>query len=363
MKFLLVSIALVFALAVYQAEAKNLGMKARFNTWKARFGKRNDDPATEEKRMCIFENITNLIDNHNEKFLNGDALFSLDLNEHSAALENEIQGKGFLNPFRGLHKRSIGTENIKAHILFHPYHYNPAVKASPARDWRTVWTKAATNQGVCGSCWAFATASVVESTLKIKKGIDVDLSEQQLVDCGDSFGNGACGGGVPLYALEYVQTKGLTSEAAYPYHDGTHHTATPHQCAVPASTSYKIDGLVSVDRGDDRALMQAIDELGPCAVAIDVGGSGQTRDASIYPEFNNYKSGIYTVGCSSAPEAADHAVVVVGYGTSTAGVPYWIIRNSWGTTWGDKGYMLMDRRKANMCGISNQAVCAVVNKY
>ena len=64
----------------------------------------------------------------------------------------------------------------------------------------------------------------------------------------------------------------------------------------------------------------------PCAVAIDVGGSGQTRDASIYPEFNNYKSGIYTVGCSSAPEAADHAVVVVGYGTSTAGVPYWIIR-------------------------------------
>jgi cathepsin L len=100
---------------------------------------------------------------------------------------------------------------------FYFYSYN--------KDWRTVWTKAATNQGVCGSCWAFATAAVAEAALKIKKGVDVDLSEQELVDCSGSLGNNACGGGVPLYGLEYVYSKGLNSEAAYPYHDATHRTA------------------------------------------------------------------------------------------------------------------------------------------
>ena len=72
--------------------------------------------------------------------------------------------------------------------------------------------------------------------------------------------------------------------------------------------------------------MRRLNNWRRCAVAIDVGGSGQTLDASIYPEFNNYRSGIYTVGCSSATNAGDHAVVVVGYGTSATGIPYWIIR-------------------------------------
>ena len=78
---------------------------------------------------------------------------------------------------------------------------------------------------MCGSCWAFATAGVVEAALKINKGIDVDLSEQDLIDCSGSLGNGACGGGVPLYALEYAQTKGINTESSYPYHDATHRTA------------------------------------------------------------------------------------------------------------------------------------------
>ena len=84
-----------------------------------------------------------------------------------------------------------------------------------------MWNKPALMQGSCGSCWAFATTAVVEAALKIKKGLSIDLSEQELVDCAGGYDNNACDGGWPAYALEFVQKYGLNTEQEYPYTEVT----------------------------------------------------------------------------------------------------------------------------------------------
>ena len=78
-----------------------------------------------------------------------------------------------------------------------------------------MWNKPIDNQGSCGSCWAFSTSAVIDAVYKIKKNMVIDSAEQELLDCAGYLGNGGCNGGVPLYAMEYVQTKGISPQSAY----------------------------------------------------------------------------------------------------------------------------------------------------
>lgn len=207
-------------------------------------------------------------------------------------------------------------------------------------DWREKnIVNAVKDQGQCGSCWAFGTIQACESAYALTHGTLNVCSEQNLVDCvPDCYG---CNGGTESNALTFIiygQFGLLASEADYPYK------------AVAESCTYAIlkgiNKITSFDHGEEgnEAYLKTLVSQGVCDVAI---------DASAW-SFQAYTSGIYDEpACSS--EFLDHAVGLVGYGTEN-GVDYWIVRNSWGPDWGEKGYIRMSRNKNNQCGIASDAL-------
>jgi len=215
-------------------------------------------------------------------------------------------------------------------------------KADPAIDWRTKGVVTGVkNQGGCGSCWAFGTTGAVESHWALSTGKLLSLSEQQLVDCAGAFSNMGCNGGLPSQAFEYIKHAGgieLGTDYVYTGRDGT--------CRFNAAKiAARVTGEVNITEGAESELFDAVTNSGPVAIAFQVVG-----------DFQSYRSGVYdSTRCKSGPMDVNHAVLVVGYNTDTAsGKPYWIVKNSWGTSFGMAGYFNMVRNK-NMCGISTCA--------
>lgn len=193
------------------------------------------------------------------------------------------------------------------------------------------------DQGQCGSCWTFGAAGAIESALKIAGGPLVQLSEQNLLDCTST--QYSCNGGSPIGAFQYViSNKGINTMASYAYQ------AAQGSCRYNAANSgATITGYSRVTANDESALAAAVSRQ-PVTVAI----QGDLQS------FQFYKSGIYSnSSCTSAK--LNHAVIAVGYGTDSAtGKDYWLLRNSWGTRWGQYGYVQM-ARGINMCGVAADA--------
>ena len=222
---------------------------------------------------------------------------------------------------------------------------NPIFKKMPmgipaAIDWRA--ENLVTNikdQGQCGSCWAFSAVGSIEGANAKKTGNLTSLSEQNLVDCAEDFGCEGCNGGWMNAAMEYVHfNRGIDSEDDYPYSamDGT--------CQyIQNKSAATVKSVVNISRGDSDALLHAVATIGPISVAIDA-----------EDDFQLYHSGIYT-STECDIESLDHGVLVVGYGVTSIGKKYYIIKNSWGTSWGMDGYIYWDRDVPNMCGIAQAA--------
>jgi len=187
------------------------------------------------------------------------------------------------------------------------------------------------NQGQCGSCWAFSTIGSIESHTAISTGNLPNLAEQQLVDC-DKVDSG-CKGGLMDNGFKYAEGASLCTESSYPY-TGADGSCRASGCSVGLQAG-SVTGYRDVSH-TASALISALNQ-GPVSVAIE---ADQTA-------FQQYKSGVLTSGCGTQ---LDHGVIVVGYGTES-GTDYFKIRNSWGASWGDSGYLKVGQN--NVCGVLN----------
>jgi len=190
------------------------------------------------------------------------------------------------------------------------------------------------DQGQCGSCWAFSTTGSTEGAIALKYNHLTSLSEQELVDCAGSYGNAGCNGGLMDSAFKYAEANGLCTEAAYPY---TGRNGACQKASCTASANTKITGYKDVTH-TENALGAAAD-IGPVSVAIEADQSG----------FQLYKSGVF---CGTCGTSLDHGVLVVGYGDEGTS-PYWKVKNSWGASWGEAGYIRMCRN-SDKCGIASE---------
>lgn len=189
------------------------------------------------------------------------------------------------------------------------------------------------NQGQCGSCWAFSTIGAVESAWEIAGNDLTSMSEQQLVDC-DKVDSG-CQGGLMDNGFTYLEKNPTCTESSYPY-KGADGSCQQSSCdtAIPKGS---VTGYHDV--ASETALVSAVEQQ-PVSVAIEADQQG----------FQLYESGVFSGTCGTQ---LDHGVIAVGYGTDS-GTAYWKVRNSWGASWGDAGYIRM-ARGVNQCGIAESA--------
>lgn len=209
------------------------------------------------------------------------------------------------------------------------------VKLPEEVDWRKKnAVSEVKNQQQCGSCWAFSTVGAIEGINAITTGNLKQFSEQQLVDCGQETGNNGCNGGLMDRGFEYVIKHGLCGENDYPYQ------AKVDECKQDScSKSVSITGYKDVEKGDEEALKSAVAQQ-PVSVAI------QANQLA----FQFYSGGVFSKHCG---QQLDHGVLVVGYGVDE-GKDYWIVKNSWGGSWGEQGYIRLERG-IDQCGIANVA--------
>jgi cathepsin L len=204
------------------------------------------------------------------------------------------------------------------------------------------------NQGACGSCWAFSTTGALEGAKFVKTGELVALSEQNLLDCDHQ--DMGCSGGLMDNAFKFDEKSGgLCSEVDYPY-VAQQNTCRTNCTDVPGSI---VKTFIDVPTGNENALLSAI-AMQPISIAIQA-------DQFV---FQFYKGGVITDDKCGAGGAIDHGVLAVGYGTDLdTQAPYFLVKNSWGPTWGDEGFVKLGRHSANkfgMCAILKMASFPVV---
>jgi C1A family cysteine protease len=269
-------------------------------------------------RYEIFKSNYDLIRAHNSK----PSSYSMGVNQFA-----DLTSAEFVERYTGLNPLPLASKPM-----------GEMADPPAAIDWRT--KNAVTpikNQQQCGSCWAFSTTGSVEGAWAIHSGNLVSLSEQQLVDCSGPEGNQGCNGGLMDDAFQYIiNNKGLCTEDSYPY------TAVTGTCQTTCTPVATISAFSDVPQGNETALYTAVGSQ-PVSIAIEADQSG----------FQLYAGGVYDD--ASCGTQLDHGVLAVGYGhDDTSSKDFWIVKNSWGNTWGEAGYIRMVRGK-NQCGLALMA--------
>ncbi|XP_065221428.1 procathepsin L-like [Planococcus citri] len=288
-------------------------------SFKSQHSKKYETEKEDARRMKIYLDNVNKIIQHNELFEKGQATYQLGINQFSDLTTEEF-AKVYLSKFHTNHNAT--KEFFTADF---------SLDNTPEdKDWvEEGKVTSVKNQRSCGSCWAFAVVATIESHIAINTGRLEDLSEQDLVDCDD--GSSGCDGGHEDTAFSYVERKGIATEESYPYEAEQYSCRSGHSGA--SITGYR-------SAWNEKEMKKVVGSIGPVSVAIDCGD-----------QIQNYESGIFV------PESSDyyagHAVMVVGYGThADSGMDYWLVKNSWSTSWGEDGYFKIVRNQ-DACGISN----------
>lgn len=303
-----------------------------FEEWTVAHGK-TYEPTERDYRNSVYDGNVALIEAHNA----GNHTWTMGVNQFADLTAKEFAARftGDLNrPKRSLRKQGTVIQNTTALPTSVDWEAKGAV--TPIK-----------NQEQCGSCWAFSTTGSVEGAWFLAKGQLVSLSEQQLVDCSGPEGNQGCNGGLMDDAFQYIiDNKGITTEAAYPY------TAADGTCQAKGKPiAATLTGFKDVAANSETALMTAIAQQ-PVSVAVEA-------DQSV---FQFYSGGVMTSSCGTQ---LDHGVLAVGYGTDAAnGGDYYKVKNSWGESWGEKGYIRLGRgakfNPSGQCGIQMVASYPVV---
>ncbi|CAK9312692.1 unnamed protein product [Citrullus colocynthis] len=294
-----------------------------FEIWCTEHGKSYSSAEEKLYRLSVFADNYEFVTRHNNL---GNSSYTLSLNSYADLTHHEFKvfRLGFSPALRNLRRVLPLQPSIPRDV-------------PDSLDWRKKGAVTAVkDQGSCGACWAFSATGAIEGINQIMTGSLISLSEQELIDCDRSYNSG-CEGGLMDYAYQFViKNHGIDSENDYPFqgHDGSCRKDKLKRNAVT------IDGYIDVPPSDEGKLLQAV-----AAQPVSVGICGSER------AFQLYSKGIFSGPCSTS---LDHAVLLVGYGSEN-GVDYWIVKNSWGKSWGMDGYMHMQRNSGNsegVCGIN-----------
>jgi len=327
----------------------------RFSEWMNKFSRTYSSPEEHYHRASIFAANTDVIDTHNSR----ESTFRMGTNHFSDLTAEEFKRTftGALpNPQRRLRHDRRASSSSGSSSGSNVQTFTEGTSASgtqPASwDWSNVagtnYVSPIKNQGLCGSCWAFASTATIESLNAIKNGGDlVSLSEQQLVSCttSASYNNLGCGGGYVSSAYQYLIDKGgQCAESAYLYTSSEGTVASCYDTTCTPAVS--ISGYGVVPPNDDGAMQAAVLQQ-PVVITLHAEGV----------MFQNYESGVLSGDCSGAP---DHNVMLYGYDVDpTTGLQYWKLKNQWGTWWGEQGFMRIQRdltlnSNTGQCGMYSQ---------
>ena len=332
MKFLLTFLSFSFVSSFY-VRNENDNTYNMFLNFKNKYNKTYDSIHTHEYRYAIFLENLDIINDHNTN--NND--WKMDINSFADLTRDEFAST-YINGFNmpDLDKKAFMVND-----------YFETVSKDLPESWDWVEKGAVTpvkDQAQCGSCWAFSTVGSLEGAYFLSSGKLVSFSEQELVDCSSSYGNQGCNGGLMDDAFKYVIDKGICKEKSYPY------KAVDGSCKKCTSV-FKIKSFVDIIPNDESALAQAVYNQ-PVSIAIEA-------DQSV---FQFYSSGVLT--SSECGTNLDHGVTLVGFGVdSNTGKKFWKVKNSWGSSWGENGYIRLEKdieNKTGMCGLTLMASYPVV---
>ena len=302
------ALAAIFAIlglvSVLIGQGNTSNQATDFQAWKQKYNMKFESQFEEAYRERVFLENLEKMNTHN---LNEHRTYSMGINQFSALTDEE-----FIQTYLGLtapaEKMNIDSEDD---LSVGDTDWVSQGAVTPVK-----------NQGQCGSCWAFSTTGGLEGLSKLAYGSLESFSEQQLVDCSGKYGNMACNGGLMTNAFKYIRDNGIVHEDEYAY------KAVKQVCSKDGGP-FKISGYTEVTNCNDLA-----NAITARVVSVAVDATNWSR----------YGGGVFS-NCSTR---LNHGVTLVGVTDQ-----YWWVKNSWGPSWGEKGFIRLAR--GNTCGICNMA--------